>query len=1024
MKSSATKFRYPFYVGITTLIVTVVLVLSGVFFWISRRESTSAAIKMADQLFVEVNQKIMERYQNSLASVAVLAGASARMPGMATLPEGDGQAHPGMELMFASLNFYDYLLSLYCGYEDGSFIQVTATRGDLKMIEPFGAPRETYYVLRTISMDAEGGRRERRLFLNAQRKVVGSTDDTAPVYDPRKRDWYQQARQQDNAFFTDPYLFNATQVAGVTCAKKLVFGSGVIGADITLQRFSESLRRQKVSENGTLFLFDHNNRIIAHPTENPVQPVSADEPLRFLSGKDAKDPLVRLVTSAYRNAPEGMLGQTQQMTVQGHPYLVRLTGMKAGLKFDQILVSMAPLSDFTGHIRRMQERVTYSSLLVIMLVLPLALIMSRKISASLTRLEQEAYKVQQFDFSPSAPFDSRIKEIHANIRAFVLMKTTIRDRTDDLIATQKKLETLVQSGIALSAEQDTDRLLRKIFDSARMLSNAEHGRLYLRDDNDHLQLEIMLGGDNQVVRPDKHSGTIGNESIPIGTVSGESGRSGVESHVAFSGETVVINDTDDSRFDLSKTCELKDNAETICRSYLTAPLKTREGNTIGVLQVLNARDEKSGDPSVFSRQVVGFVEALASQAAVALHNKRLMDEQRALFDAFIQLIAGAIDAKSPYTGGHCARVPVIATMLAKAAHAAGDGLFADFRMETEDEWREFNVAAWLHDCGKVTTPEYVVDKATKLETIYDRIHEIRMRFEVLLRDVDIDYYQAMLEGSRPAAELAAEREKKRQQIAEDYAFVAECNVGGEFMADEKIARLEEIAQQTWKRHLNDRIGISEAEAKRKTNLPEPELPVFEQVLADRSDHIISRDGPDPFGKGNPYAFKMEMPSDLYNLGEIYNLSIRKGTLAPEDRFKINEHIIQTLRMLKKLPFPKYLKNVAEIAACHHETMDGKGYPRRLTRADMSIPARIMAIADIFEALTASDRPYKKAKTMSASLRIMSFMRNDSHIDAELFDLFLKSGVYIKYAREYLKPEQVDEVDITALLSGADATKRE
>jgi hypothetical protein len=326
------------------------------------------------------------------------------------------------------------------------------------------------------------------------------------------------------------------------------------------------------------------------------------------------------------------------------------------------------------------------------------------------------------------------------------------------------------------------------------------------------------------------------------------------------------------------------------------------------------------------------------------------------------------------------------------------------------------VAAWLHDCGKVTTPEYVVDKATKLETLYDRIHEVRMRFEVLLRDVDIEYHEALLAGSRPEPELRAERERKRREIMDDYAFVARCNVGGEFMEDERIERLHRIARRTWLRHLDDRIGISQEEARRKDRLPHPELPVLEPVLADRPDHVILRDGSDPFGDGNPHGFRMEVPELRYNLGELYNLGTRKGTLTAEDRFKINEHIVQTLIMLKKLPFPEYLEEVPEIAASHHETMDGKGYPRRLTREDMSVPARIMAIADIFEALTASDRPYKSTKTLSESLSIMARMRDDHHIDPDLFDLFLTSGVYLAYGNAYLQESQNDAVDIDAFLS--------
>jgi hypothetical protein len=387
--------------------------------------------------------------------------------------------------------------------------------------------------------------------------------------------------------------------------------------------------------------------------------------------------------------------------------------------------------------------------------------------------------------------------------------------------------------------------------------------------------------------------------------------------------------------------------------------------------------------------------------------------QEALLNSFIKLIAGAIDSKSPYTGSHCQRVPEITRMLARAACASDEPPFDDFDM-TDKEWEALDIASWLHDCGKVTTPEYVVDKATKLETIYDRIHEIRMRFEVLKRDAEIMYWQQLAEGGNKEA-LQQSLSARLQQLDNDFAFIAECNEGGEFMDDEKIERLNRIAQQTWKRTLDDRIGISWEEANRKSKTGKQPLPVTEHLLADKPEHIIERQERDRIPADNPWGFKLDVPENKYNRGELYNLSVSKGTLSAEERYKINDHMTQTIIMLEQLPYPKHLRDVPKIAGCHHETMDGKGYPKRLTRDDMSLTARMMAIADIFEALTASDRPYKKAKTLSEAIRIMSFMRNDNHIDPDLFKLFLTSGVYKKYAERFLDPEQIDNIDINDYL---------
>ncbi len=446
-------------------------------------------------------------------------------------------------------------------------------------------------------------------------------------------------------------------------------------------------------------------------------------------------------------------------------------------------------------------------------------------------------------------------------------------------------------------------------------------------------------------------------------------------------------------------------------SFLTLPLRNHNGDVTGVIQLINARTP-DGTVVPFSDDIVPLVEALASQAAVALENQMLIDAQRNLFQSLINMIAGAIDAKSPYTGGHCRRVPELTQMLARAAHETKDGPFASVTF-ADDEWYELAVASGLHDCGKVTTPEYVVDKATKLETIYNRIHEVRTRFEVVKRDAEIDYLKAVIAGG-DAVVLAAERDAKLRQLDEDFAFVADCNIGGEFMDPSRVDRLKQIAQVSWLRTLDDTLGLSQDERGRKDAASAP-LPVVETLLADKAEHILAHTKP-PLATDNPWGFTLVQPPQKFNLGEVYNLSIRSGTLTTEDRFHINDHIVQTIIMLESLPFPRTLKRVSEWAGGHHEKMDGTGYPRGLRREQMSLPARMLAIADIYEALTARDRPYKKRKTISEAIKIMSFMNKDQHIDPELFELFLTSGVYLKYAEAYLLPDQIDEVDISRYLA--------
>ncbi len=581
---------------------------------------------------------------------------------------------------------------------------------------------------------------------------------------------------------------------------------------------------------------------------------------------------------------------------------------------------------------------------------------------------------------------------------------------------QASFERLIEIGIALSAEKDTNKLMETILLEAKDIGNADGGTLYIRTREDTLKFEIMRTDSLGVAM----GGTTGIDiTIPpllMFKADGSPNHQQIAASAALSGDTLNIRDAYDSKeFDFSGTKAFDASNNYRSRSFLTVPLKNSQGGVIGVLQLLNAKDPATGEVVEFSQDIQPLIEALASQAAVALDNAILIEAQENLLESFITLMARAVDAKSPYTGGHCERVPELTKMLTQAVCDTSSGPFASFNL-TEEEWYELHIGAWLHDCGKVTTPEYVVDKSTKLETITDRIHEVRMRFEVVKREAEIECLNKILAGGDDAS-LRAELETTLAAIDDDYAFIAECNLGGEFMGDELVERVRQIARRTWHRTLNDRIGIAHEELRRKSREPERELPCEEPLLADRVDHVIEHDAlihsADP---DNPYGFRIEVPEHKYNLGEIYNLCISRGTLTAEERFKINDHIVQTIVMLESLPFPKHLQRVPEIAGGHHEKMDGTGYPKRLNGAEMSVPARVMAIADVFEALTAADRPYKPPKKLSESIRIMSFMVKDQHLDPELFRLFLESGVYQDYADKYLLPAQVDEVDIAAYLA--------
>lgn len=420
-------------------------------------------------------------------------------------------------------------------------------------------------------------------------------------------------------------------------------------------------------------------------------------------------------------------------------------------------------------------------------------------------------------------------------------------------------------------------------------------------------------------------------------------------------------------------------------SLLAIPLVDRKDNLLGVAQFTNAKDA-NGKIISFTTEAQKVVLSVCKLITIALENKNQKEAYSQLLESFIEVLARAIDAKSPYTGSHCQRVPIIAQLLATAAVQETTGNLKTFEM-SPDDWYTLHIASWLHDCGKVTTPEYIVDKATKLETIFNRIHEIRNRFEILRRDAHIEYLQKRLNNIDTKQHLQAEFVAKVKQLEEDFAFVAKCNTGDIELNDRDIARLEQISQIQFVRYFNRMLGLSWAERDNVENKDFYVHPARENLLQNRKDQIF---GP-------------------YNRGELYNLEIRRGTINKEERDKINEHIVVTIDMLKALPFPKELSKVVEYAGAHHERIDGKGYPNGLTGDQMSVPAKIMAIADIFEALTANDRPYKEPKKLSEVLRIMQQMKHNGHIDPDLYDVFIRSKVYQDYAEQYMDKNQIDEV---------------
>ncbi len=660
------------------------------------------------------------------------------------------------------------------------------------------------------------------------------------------------------------------------------------------------------------------------------------------------------------------------------------------------------------------EAVLLGGALALGAAVPLALAAVARVERGVAAAAAEVGRFAARDYTRARRTPEPPRECAALAEAVETLRAALVRHEREVAGVQVRLERLIAQGIALSAERDTARLMESIVEAAKELASAEGGTLYMRDD-DVLRFEIFH---NDVLRI-RQGGSEGQPpplpGVPLYDAEGRPNHANVVSHAVHREQAVAIADAYGAEgFDFSGTRAFDARTGYRSRSFLTVPLKPRGGAVIGALQLINARDPATGAVVPFPPAVERLVEALAAQAATALDNRLLLDSQDSIMDGMVRFVAGAIDAKSPYTGNHCARVPELALMLAEAASAATAGPFANFAFKTPEEWREFRIGAWLHDCGKVTTPEFVIDKATKLETVFNRIHEVRTRFEVLRRDAEIARLEALRAGECPAEADARFAERVRE-LEDDFAFVAQCNVGSESMSDADVARLVRIAATPWRRYFDDRLGLSHVEQARLDGVPPAPLPAEERLLADRREHIVAH-GPGEPALDPSWGFTVRPAAVRFNFGELHNLSVRKGTLTDEERAIINQHIVQTIVMLESLPFPRHLRRVPEYAGTHHETLTGTGYPRGLTAADLSIPARIMAVADVFEALTAADRPYKKAKSLSEAVGILGEMAAQRAIDPDVFALFLESGVVRRYAERFLDPAQIDTFDTAAFLA--------
>jgi len=941
---------------------------------------------------------------------------------------------------------------IYLGRGDGSFLEVVnLNNSEQARRKMLAMPSDRWLVI--TMQDGPRGRERHYEYLDQNLRLRASRSEPSD-FDTATRHWYTAAMATADTVTSSPYLFAHLGVPGRTVSRAIAGSDTVVAIDMTLGSISEFLSRHKIPGHGDIYLYDRDGQVIASSllhrsaqTEVPIPDLTlTPDERKFLSE------LPPLTVSNELDWPP--FDYAQSGTPRGYSVdVMQLIASTLGLQLRFINGFTWP--ELVAKFQSGELDILQSVLLaddnrdwglpgIPYADLPYGLV-TRRDSRPITDLAQLASLPLPLAIPSGWSVLPVVRENYPEL---------------DILEVDTTLDALraVLEGTATAALDSLDILhylarhyyLEELqFHEAPAIAGADlPAKMHALLQPDQQRLRALFDRSIAAMSPTQYKylerhwlapavDEVAADSATVPTrimldIAADPQQHGVLTSANINGEAYVIYGAPAGPLDSNPlfvgiiTPEAAVLAPMLDKVYLSLLLT---GGLLVLLlplcwffanPIVNPVRQLADENEKVRRREFDAVQRIPSRVKELDELSESMVEmvaairdyeqaQRDLMDSFIQLIAEAIDEKSPYTGRHCERVPELALMLARHASDSDDPAFSDFRLQTEEEWREYRIAAWLHDCGKITTPEHIVDKGSKLETIYNRIHEIRMRFEVLWRDAEIQFLKQS--ATQPNAREALERElrKTRQQLQEDYDFVAECNVGGEYLGDEQRARLRALAETTWQRHFDDRIGLSPIEELRLQG-PATNLPATEKLLADKPEHIIERTRSTDYDPA--LGINMDIPKYLYNQGEIYNLSISRGTLTDEDRFKINEHMISTIRMLERLPFPGELKNVPRYASTHHETMRGSGYPRKLRGDQLSVPERILAVADVFEALTAADRPYKKAKPVSAAIDILHRMVEDNHLDRDCFELFLREGVYREYAEQFLEPEQIDEVDVS------------
>ncbi len=1025
---------------ISSLLIASVAI--GLQYFFNKTLATDATSSVYQQTAISTRDYIAAVDSRAIAATRVIAQFPRLVEGKTILAD---TRRLFAEVMNRNAMFY----AIYVGHQDGDVYELVNLEADNNLREQLRAESTDRWV--TITVSGQGDKRVRRFeYFDAEFNLRDSRQHPTD-YKANNRPWFNKAKGGE-VFKTQPYLFQHSQSPGQTYSTKIPGSNSVLAMDIALSSLSDFFKTQDLGSDSEIYLYQKSGEIIASNKAVTVEDTLPPPPILTLTEAQQKiiEDNKNLLISNETDWPPvnfAVAGQPYGYAIDVLNYIAEMTGLNLrylnGLNWQEMaamfvggeLDVIQPVYD--NEYRRALGKMTEP-----FIELPYGVVTTKGVKVSnLNDLKGKTVAIPQgwslIDNLRDNLQDITILEVPSVRQVLMAVREGKVDAGMDSAA-------ILQYTAAqyffndLTVHENIDVSAAQLPTNLHFLINRDKAELA-----EIFNLALTnLGATQRAALAEKWLTADGNGlkagAVPYPELLDEKNYKNKKNlqTMHLNGEDYFVyiqpltDNIDDNEFFTIITPVASVMAPALDKvkksiwvtaailllllpvSWLFAsPIVSAVRNL--ALDSERIKQRRFSEVEQVHSNIVEISELATSMMGMSHAIEEHEKSQEALMEAFIELIAQAIDDKSPYTAGHCARVPELAFMLAEKAEQTTDAPFNNFRFRDEKEWREFKIGAWLHDCGKITTPEHIVDKGTKLETIYNRVHEIRMRFEVLWRDAEITCLNRCAAEPASEARFRSECDALQQQLQDDFAFIAHCNIGSESMDDTQVARLKSLAAVTWQRHFNDRLGLSPVEEVRFSDAP-ASLPATEFLLADKAEHIIPHQHDIDFDP--ELGIKMQVPEHLYNLGELHNLTVRAGTLSPEDRFKINEHIISTIKMLENLPFPPELARVPRYASTHHETMIGTGYPRGLTADDLSIPERIMVLADIFEALTAADRPYKKAKPVSVAVDILHKMVERQHVDRDVFELFLRSGVYLQYAKRFLPPEQIDQVDVGQYLS--------